>query len=165
MSKIWRDEDMEGAVIGAMLLRGADNEVMDVISSLPASAFDVWQYREIFQGICDQARSKGLIDPILLGENLPQHAALIYESGRKTWSPASLKSYSGQLKRFASLRDAQAALSEAMSRLNDAPNSDMGIAALEEVKALVAAIQTDAQAVRPVALDELLPAVISRLEE
>ncbi|MEI2684671.1 replicative DNA helicase [Erwinia aphidicola] len=165
MSKIWRDEDMEGAVIGAMLLRGADNEVMDVISSLPASAFDVWQYREIFQGICDQARSKGVIDPILLGENLPQHAALIYESGRKTWSPASLKSYSGQLKRFASLRDAQAALSDAMIRLNAAPNSDMGIAALEEVKALVAAIQTDAQAVRPVALDELLPAVISRLEE
>jgi len=165
MSKVWRDEDMEGAVIGAMLLRGTDSDVMNVISSLPASAFAVWQYREIFEGICAQARSKGLIDPILLGEQLPEHIALIDASGRKPWAPGTLNSYVTQLKRFASIRDAQSALSEAMSMLNDAGNSDIGIAALEKVKSLVAGIQTDEHAVRPIPLDDLLPAVISRLEE
>lgn len=165
MSKVWRDEDIEGAVIGAMLLRGADNEVMDVIASLPASAFDMWQYREIYQGICAQARSKGLIDPILLGEQLPKHVVLIDESARKTWAPASLKSYSAQLKRFEALRAAQAALNQALGLLTAAANSDIGIAALEEVKTLISAIQTDENALRPVPLDDLLPAVISRLEE
>lgn len=165
MKKVWRDGDMEAAVIGAMLLRGADNDVMNVISSLDASVFDVWQYREIYQGICTQARSGGVIDPILLGEQLPQHSSLINESACKTWSRAALTSYASQLKRFASLRDGQKALSEAMERLNTASNTDLGIAALEDVKSLVAAIETDASAVRPVAIDELLPAVINRLEE
>ncbi len=165
MSKIWRDQEIEGAVIGAMLLRGADNEVMDVIASLPASVFDVWQYREIYQGIGTQARSKGVIDPVLLSEQYPQHAALITGSAGLAWSRSAMKSYADQLKRFASLRDGQAALTEAIDRLNNAANSDMGIAALEEVKTLVAAIQTDSAAIRPVALDELLPAVISRLED
>lgn len=165
MSKIWRDEDMEGAVIGAMLLRGADSEVMDVLSSLPASAFDVWQYREIYQGICAQARSKGLIDPILLGDQLPNHVALIDESARKTWSRSSLKSYSAQLKRFAALRAARSALSDAVIKLDSAGNSDIGIAALDEIKSLVAAIETDDNAIRPIKIDELLPAIVTRIED
>ncbi|WP_455821172.1 DnaB helicase C-terminal domain-containing protein [Pseudomonas cerasi] len=63
------------------------------------------------------------------------------------------------------MRNGHAALTDALGRLNAAPNSDMGIAALEEVKALVASLQTDSEAIRPVALDELLPSVINRLEE
>lgn len=165
MSQVWRDEDMEGAVIGAMLLRGADSEVMDVIASLPASAFDVWQYREIYQGICAQARSSGVIDPILLGEKLPAHVSLIDASARKTWSRSSLTSYVVQLKRFASLRAGQSALTEALERLNAAANSDIGIVALEEVRELVSAIQTDDNAIRPIQLDELLPAIIDRLDD
>ena len=74
MSKnLWRDQELEGAVIGAMLLRGADPEVMDIISSLPETAFNFWQYREIYKALIAQARTKGVIDPILLGEQLPQH--------------------------------------------------------------------------------------------
>ncbi|BCQ40923.1 helicase [Erwinia rhapontici] len=161
----WRDGEMEGAVIGAMLLRGADSDVMDVISSLPASDFAVWQYRDIYQGICVQARSKGVIDPILLGEQLPQHVALIDGAAMIPWARSALKSYAIQLRRLASLRNGHAALTDALGRLNAAPNSDMGIAALEEVKALVASLQTDSEAIRPVALDELLPSVINRLEE
>lgn len=165
MSKVWRDEEMEGAVIGAMLLRGADNVVMDVISSLPAKAFDFWQYREIFQAICAQARSKGIIDPILLGEQLPKHVALIDESARKTWAPGALNSYVIQLKRYASLREGHDALTKALSSLGNAANSDIGVLVLEEVKTLISAIQTDENAVRPVPLDDLLPSVVSRLEE
>lgn len=165
MSKVWRDQDIEGAVIGAMLLRGADSEVMDVISSLAPSAFDVWQYREIYQGICAQARSSGVIDPVLLGEKIPAHVSLIDDSARKTWSPSSLKSYTAELKRHETLRNAQGALSEAIAKLNGAANSDIAMAALEEVKSLVAAIETESGAIRPKKIDELLPAVVTRIEE
>lgn len=161
----WRDEEMEAVVIGAMFLRGADNEVMDIIASMPDTVFSFWQYRTIYQGICSQARSKGVIDPILLGEQLPELVTLIDESCRLTWSKSALKSYSSQLIRFASLRDAELALNAAVEGLASAGNSDMGIEALLKVKELVAAIETGSSAVRPVHIDELLPAVITRIED
>ncbi len=161
----WRDEDMEAAVLGAMFLRGAEAEVMEVIASLPETAFNFPQYREIYRAITVQARGKGVIDPILVGEQLPQHQALIDATGRIAWARSSLKSYSQQLVRNAALRDAFHALSGALSSLQSAPNSDAGIRILEEVKAAVGAIQTESDAVRPVSIDELLPTIINRIDE
>lgn len=166
MSKaLWRDEGIEGAVIGAMFLRGADNEVMEVIASLPDSAFNFHQYRDIYRAITAQARGKGVIDPILIGEQLPEYQAVIDQTGRTAWAKSSLKSYSQQLIRNAALRDAHAALSDALRSLTAAPNSDVGLRVLEEVKAAVSAIQTETDVIRPVALDDLLPAIINRIDE
>lgn len=162
---LWRDEGIEGAVIGAMFLRGADNEVMEVIASLPDSAFNFHQYRDIYRAIAAQARGKGVIDPILIGEQLPEYQAVIDRTGRTAWAKSSLKSYSQQLIRNAALRDAHAALSDALSSLTAAPNSDVGLRVLEEVKAAVSAIQTETDVIRPVALDDLLPAIINRIDE
>lgn len=161
----WRDEDIEGAVIGAMFLRGPDSEVMDVIATLPESAFNFHQYRDIYRAITVQARGKGVIDPILIGEQLPEHQAIIDQTGRIAWARSSLKSYAQQLIRNASLRDAFHALSGALSSLTAAPNSEAGIRILEEVKASVSAIQTESDAVRPVALDDLLPVIVNRIDE
>ncbi|EOA7530546.1 hypothetical protein ACIOO1_004697, partial [Shigella sonnei] len=36
---VWRNDDLEGAVIGAFFLRGADHEVMDILITLPADIF------------------------------------------------------------------------------------------------------------------------------
>lgn len=161
----WRDQEMEAAVLGAMFLRGAEAEVMEVIASLPDTAFNFQQYREIYRAITAQARGKGVIDPILIGEQLPQHQALIDETGRIAWARSSLKSYSQQLVRNAALRDAFQALSGALNSLQKAPNSDAGIRILEEVKAAVGAIQTESDAIRPVSIDELLPTIINRIDE
>ncbi|WP_455853145.1 replicative DNA helicase [Pantoea endophytica] len=161
----WRDEDIEGAVIGAMFLRGPDSEVMDVIATLPESAFNFHQYRDIYRAITVQARGKGVIDPILIGEQLPEHQAIIDQTGRIAWARSSLKSYAQQLIRNASLRDAFHALSGALSSLTAAPNSEAGIRILEEIKASVSAIQTESDAVRPVALDDLLPVIVNRIDE
>lgn len=161
----WRDQEMEAAVLGAMFLRGAEAEVMEVIASLPDTAFNFQQYREIYRAITAQARGKGVIDPILIGEQLPQHQALIDETGRIAWAKSSLKSYSQQLVRNAALRDAFQALTGALNSLQKAPNSDAGIRILEEVKAAVGAIQTESDAIRPVSIDELLPTIINRIDE
>ena len=162
---LWRDEDMEAAVLGAMFLRGAEAEVMEVIASLPDTAFNFPQYREIYQAVAAQARGKGIIDPILVGEQLPQHQALIDASGRLAWAKSSLKSYSQQLARNAALRDAFHALNGAIRSLTEAPNSEAGIRILEQVKATVGAIQTESDAIRPVSIDELLPTIINRIDE
>lgn len=160
----WRDESIRGAVIGAMFLRGLDSEVMDVITTLPESAFNFHQYRDIYLAITIQARGKGVIDPILIGEQLPEHQAIIDQTGRIAWARSSLKSYSQQLIRNAALRDAFHTLSDALSSLSAAPSSESGIRILEQVKASVSAIQTESDAIRPVALDELLPVIINRIQ-
>lgn len=38
-SPVWRNDDLEGAVIGAFFLRGADPEVMDILATLPVDVF------------------------------------------------------------------------------------------------------------------------------
>ncbi|MDR6298252.1 replicative DNA helicase [Pantoea dispersa] len=162
---IWRDQDMEAAVLGAMFLRGPDNEVMDVISTLPESVFSYHQYREIYRAIISQAKGKGIIDPLLIGEALPEHQALIDSTARVVWAKSSLKSYARQLVQNAALREAQSALGEAVNRLLRATNSDEGVRILAEVKATVSAIQTESDAIRPVALDELLPVIINRIND
>ncbi|EIX4867079.1 TPA: replicative DNA helicase, partial [Escherichia coli] len=43
----WRNDDLEGAVIGAFFLRGADPEVMDILATLSADVFSARQYRDI----------------------------------------------------------------------------------------------------------------------
>jgi hypothetical protein len=61
MTPVWRNDELEEAVIGALFLRGDDPEVLDVLSRLPASTFSVRQYREIYTGICRQARGGGVL--------------------------------------------------------------------------------------------------------
>jgi len=162
---LWRDPDIEAAVIGVMFLRGVDAEVMEVIASVPDTAFNFPQYREIYRAIGIQARGRGIIDPILIGEQLPEHQGLIAEAGRLAWAKSSLKSYSQQLLRNAALRDAQTALYGAIARLEAAPNSETGMAVLGEVKAVVSAIQTESNVIRPVPIDDLLPVIINRIDE
>lgn len=53
---LWRDQGIEAAVFGAMFLRGADNEVMEVIASLSDSAFNFHQYRHVYRAVAAQAR-------------------------------------------------------------------------------------------------------------
>lgn len=163
-SDVWRNEDIEAAVIGAMLLRGADPDVKDILATLPASAFSLWQYREIYQGICDQIRRTGLIDPIMLGELLPQHVAAIGDAGRKVWAKSSLQAHVVILRRNAGIRDAEAALEVALEKLRSSVNGDQALSALMEAKITVAAIETETGDVQPKSIDELLPIIIDRID-
>ncbi|HFU5071226.1 TPA: DnaB-like helicase N-terminal domain-containing protein, partial [Escherichia coli] len=107
---VWRNDDLEGAVIGAFFLRGADPEVMDILATLPADVFSVRAYRDIYTGICRQARVSGVIDPVLLCNEMPELAPVITDTGRKTWVKSSLEHYVAALRRNAALRDAEKTL-------------------------------------------------------
>ena len=90
MTPVWRNDELEEAVIGALFLRGDDPEVLDVLSRLPASTFSVRQYREIYTGICRQARGGGVIDPLLLCESLPALQTTILAATRVSWAKSAL---------------------------------------------------------------------------
>ncbi len=100
MTPVWRNDELEEAVIGALFLRGDDPEVLDVLSRLPASTFSVRQYREIYTGICRQARGGGVIDPLLLCESLPALQTTILAATRVSWAKSALLSYVDVLRRW-----------------------------------------------------------------
>ena len=51
MTPVWKNEDLEGAVIGAIFLRGADPEVLDILSVPPPLS----RYRSIGKYILGSA--------------------------------------------------------------------------------------------------------------
>ncbi len=51
---VWRNDDLEGAVIGAFFLRGADPEVMDILATLPADVFLYERIRISIQASADR---------------------------------------------------------------------------------------------------------------
>jgi replicative DNA helicase len=164
MTPVWKNEDLEEAVIGALFLRGADPEVLDVLSRLPASTFSVRQYREIYTGICRQARGGGVIDPLLLCESLPALQTTILEATRVSWAKSALVSYVDVLRRNAGVRDAESALEKVLEQIRSASNGDAALAALEAAKLAVSAIDISADTVQPVHISELLTAVADEAE-
>ncbi|GJL37380.1 helicase [Enterobacter hormaechei] len=164
MSQVWKNPDLEGAVLGAILLRGADPEVMDVITRLPSSAFSVPQYRDIYSGLCRQARNGGVIDPILLSGQMPGYEAIIGATGSIAWAKSSLPSYVADLVRNAGIRDAEQVLSGALEDIRTANNPDAAVAALEAARNAVACISVNDDMIQPVAIDDLLPCVVEKVE-
>ncbi|EFG9894438.1 replicative DNA helicase, partial [Escherichia coli] len=160
----WRNDDLEGAVIGAFFLRGADPEVMDILATLPADVFFVRQYRDIYAGICRQARVSGVIDPVLLCNEMPELAPVITDTGRKTWVKSSLEHYVAALRRNAALRDAEKTLNEALQKLRDAHTCEAAEDALKDAHNMMASLSTEKGVIQPVHIDDVLPEVVERVE-
>lgn len=164
MTPVWRNDDLEGAVIGAIFLRGADPEVLEIISRLPASVFYVRQYREIYSGICRQVRGTGVIDPLLLCESMPEYSAVIMASGQIAWAKSALVSYVSVLERNAAVRDAEVVIENALAGIRAAANGESAVEALKAAQASIATISLSANTVQPVHIDEILPAVVDRVD-
>ncbi|VDZ82818.1 DnaB-like helicase C-terminal domain-containing protein [Kluyvera intermedia] len=165
MSYQWRNDELEGAVLGAMFLRGADPEVLDVISRLPASAFNVKQYRDIYSGICTQARANGVIDPVLLSDSMPQYAAIITETGRRAWAKSSFSAYVETLIGNAAIRDGEAAVMKVLADIRASNTPEAAAAALAGARQVMSTIDAGAGIIQAVSIDDYLPEVVSRVEE
>ncbi|EAX4765278.1 replicative DNA helicase [Salmonella enterica subsp. enterica serovar Louisiana] len=164
MTPVWRNDDLEGAVIGAIFLRGADPEVLEIISRLPASVFYVRQYREIYSGICRQVRGTGVIDPLLLCGSMPEHSAVIMASGQIAWAKSALAYYVSTLERNAAIRDAESVIEKALTGIRNASNGEAAVEALKSAQDAIAAISLTPDTVQPVHIDEILPAVVDRVD-
>lgn len=164
MTPVWRNDDLEGAVIGAIFLRGADPEVLEIISRLPASVFYVRQYREIYSGICRQVRGTGVIDPLLLCGSMPEHSAVIMASGQIAWAKSALAYYVSTLERNAAIRDAESVIEKVLTGIRNASNGEAAVEALKSAQDAIAAISLTPDTVQPVHIDEILPAVVDRVD-
>jgi replicative DNA helicase len=166
MTPIWRNDDLEGAIIGALFLRGADPEVLEVLSRVPDSAFSVPQYQTIYSGICRQVQGGSIIDPIILCEQMPALQTIILEASRITWAKSAMLAYVDVLTRNAAIRDAEAGLEEALRGIREANNGEAAVAALEAARRTVSTIDISAgrHAVQATHISDLLPVVAERVE-
>ncbi|WP_050747525.1 DnaB-like helicase N-terminal domain-containing protein [Sodalis glossinidius] len=62
------DQEIEASVIGGLLLGGYTPDAADVLATLDDDAFTASLYRETFREIRRQAKTRGLIDRLMVGE-------------------------------------------------------------------------------------------------
>nr|VUD28819.1 Uncharacterised protein [Raoultella sp. NCTC 9187] len=149
MTPVWKNEDLEGAVIGALFLRGADPEVLDILSGCRRVRSRCVSIVKSIPASVGKPRSGGVIDPLLLCESLPALQTTILEATRVSWAKSALVSYIDVLRRNAGVRDAEAALEKVLNQIKSASNGDAALAALESVKQVVSAIDISADTVQP----------------
>ncbi|MER3384909.1 replicative DNA helicase [Pectobacterium aroidearum] len=164
MSAFWKNYDIESAFIGCLFLRGLDSEVSEIISRVPASAFAAFEYREIYKGICLQAKTINVIDPVLLSDSMPERSAMIIETGRMAQGTAMLKPYANSLLRNAAIRAAEDTLSNALKLIGGSRTPEEAMRAVNDTKEVVASLSFDSSKISPIHIDELLPRVVDRLD-
>ncbi|MDX6916530.1 DnaB-like helicase C-terminal domain-containing protein [Pectobacterium carotovorum] len=164
MTSFWRNYDIESAFIGCLFLRGLDSEVLEIINRVPEGAFASLQLREIYRGVRQQAKTTGVIDPVLLSDAMPTYSAIIIETGRSAQGTAMLKPYADSLLRNAAIREAEDALSNAQKIIGGARTPEEAVRAVNDAKGVIAALSFNSGTISPIHIDELLPRVVDRLD-
>ena len=127
-------EEAEQAVIGGLLLRQLDAAVFEVFGLLPAEAFSIRQYREIYLEIKRQSLDGKNTDPFLVADALGDgYEALTVAATGLAWAAPGLKHYAEMVKRNHFLRGAEAMMAGALDKFDSARNADEKMAAIKPV--------------------------------
>ncbi|HFI1966909.1 TPA: DnaB-like helicase C-terminal domain-containing protein [Yersinia enterocolitica] len=161
-------EEIEGAVIGALLLRNLDAypQTFDVFSTLPVEAFGTRQYRDIYREIMRQALSKNVIDPVLVGEALGgEYQAIMSASVKLSWAIANLEQYASLVVKNHFIRSAEEVVANAITALDGARTGDESMTAIAELRDSLQHMELNSGELVAVHINDLLAGVETRLEE
>ncbi|MGL4725655.1 MAG: replicative DNA helicase [Scandinavium sp.] len=91
-------QDIEASVIGGLLLGGLTPAASDVLARMEAEAFAIPIYRKAFEVIRKQARTRNLIDALMVAEECgDEHATDVMMTARSCPSAANLQGYAEML--------------------------------------------------------------------
>ncbi|MDK9607082.1 replicative DNA helicase [Lelliottia wanjuensis] len=158
-------QELEASVIGGLLIGGLTPDADDVLSTLEAEAFAIPVYRAIFTEIKRQAKTRYLIDPMLVAEAIGDaHFADVMETYRACPSAANLKGYAGQVHANYERRKILEIIGDTHSRI---ANGTIGIAetAIDEMMTRITAARTQRDEIIPVHVSELLDAYTEKLDD
>lgn len=92
-------QQLEGAVIGGLLLNGANQDSFDVLNMLNEEFFSFGLYRTIYREIKQHAFSKNIIDPVIISEKLSGNdSANMFEAMTNCPCMSNAKGYARILK-------------------------------------------------------------------
>ncbi|TDB42659.1 replicative DNA helicase [Photorhabdus luminescens] len=90
--------NIEASVIGGLLIGGLTPDASDVLATLEPEAFATSFYRETFKTIRSQAKTRGLIDSLMVADAMGDgHFANVMETAKKCPSAANLKGYANMV--------------------------------------------------------------------
>ncbi len=88
------NQQIEASVIGGLLLEGLTLNASDVLATLKPEAFSSHFYRETYKAIQKQAKTRGMIDLMMVAEAMGDgHFANIMQAAKDCPSAANLKGY------------------------------------------------------------------------
>ncbi|HGW6103979.1 TPA: replicative DNA helicase [Citrobacter werkmanii] len=158
-------QDLEASVIGGLLISGLTPDADDVLSTLASEAFAIPVYRAIYQEIQRQAKTRSMIDPMLVAEGVgDENFAIVMETFRACPSAANLRGYAGQVHANYERRQILEIIGETHSRIADGTIS-AAESAIDEMISRITTVRTPRDEIRPMHVSELLEAYTDKLDE
>lgn len=159
------NQDIEASVIGGLLISGLTPMANEVLSTLSPEAFGIKFYRDTYQVIQAQARTRSLIDPMMVAEAMGDgHFADVMETYKKCPSAANLKGYAGIVSDNFERRQVLALIDELKDPIATGTIENSG-RAMDELVSRLAKVRKPKSEVRPMHISEVLDAYAVQLEE
>lgn len=157
-------QDLEASVIGGLLIGGLTPDADDVLSTLATEAFAIPVYRMIFAEIKRQAKTRNLIDAMLVAEGVgDEHFITVMETYRSCPSAANLKGYAGQVHANYERRQVLEIMTDTYGRIESGTITTSEIA-IDEMMQRISTVRTPRDEVVPVHVSELLDAYTEKLD-
>lgn len=158
-------QDIEASVIGGLLISGLTPESSGVLSTLPPEAFGIRFYQDVYRVIQAQARTRNLIDPMMVAEAMgDEHFADVMETYRQCPSAANLRGYAGMVASWHRRRQVIEVMDELREPVSHA-NMDISENAIDELIRRLSAIRKPGNEVYPVRLADILDDYAQLLEK
>ncbi|WGM05016.1 replicative DNA helicase [Arsenophonus nasoniae] len=158
--------DIEASVIGGLLLGGYTPDAADVIATLDDDVFSNRLYRDTFREIKRQAKTRGLIDSLMIGEAMGEgNFGTVMDTARRCPSAANLKGYAKILADYYRVRRFTALLGDGLEKIKKSPHHEQALSVIQEVSTALREIEQPANEIRPMHIGELLDPYAELLEK
>lgn len=159
------NQDIEASVIGGLLISGLTPMANEVLSTLAPEAFGIKFYQDTYRVIQAQARTRSLIDPMMVAEAMGDaHFADVMETYQKCPSAANLKGYAGIVSDNFERRQVLALIDELKDPIASGNLENSG-RAMDELVSRLSKVRKPKSEVRPMHISEVLGAYAIQLEE
>lgn len=157
-------QELEASVIGGLLISGMTPESGEVIGTLEPEAFSIPLYQAMFCEIQRQAKTRNLIDTMLVAEAMGEkHFADVWETYRACPSAANLRGYADRVNANYERRQVLHAMTDTYNRI-EAGTTDVAEQAILELVARIETIRKPQDEIRPIHMNELLDSYATKLE-
>ena len=149
-------QDIEASVIGGLLLGGLTPSANDVLGMLEPEAFAIPLYRKVFEVIRKHARTRNMIDGLMVAEECgDEYFADVMETAKNCPSTANLKGYAGMVADMYERRMVLNLIDEARNILTNG-SLDASASAMDNLSRQLSQIRKPRGEVKPVLLRDVL---------
>lgn len=158
-------QDIEASVIGGLLIGGLTPVANEVLSTLSPEAFGIKFYQETFKVIQNQARTRNLIDAMMVAEAMgDERFADVMDTYRSCPSAANLKGYAGIVSDYYERRQVIALIEELKEPISNG-NLETSGKAMDDLVARLSKVRKPKSEIKPIHISEILDGYANQLED